>query len=154
MSPERSSPTYAFLLLALVGSVTALAFSASGYLAGYFREAVAIDVRYGTLAAEGISIAVASAGEADPTRLAADRYLGRANSALVVFEGEPRSVEVSGRAVDLVWLDRGMAVRYLDPGRAIGATVAAPLRSPFLLILPEGYAATVSLRPGERLSII
>lgn len=154
MSPRRSSPAYAALLVALVGSVTALAFSLSGALSGYFREAVAVDVRYGTLAMRGLSIAVASAPADDPARLAAKRYLGEANSALVVFEGTPGSVEVSGRAVDLVWLDRGMAVRYLDRDRADGEVVAAPLRTSFLLVLPDGFAAGANLRVGERLTLI
>ena len=154
MNPRRASALYPFLLAALVASFAALAFTLSGRLAGYLREAVAVDVRHGTLAERGLSVAVASAPVADPTRLALGRYLGQAGSALVVFEGAPSSVELAGRGADLAWLDSGMAVRYLDEARPAGAIVPAPTRSPFLLVLPEGYAARLNLRPGERLELI
>lgn len=154
MPPRRASALYPLLLFALVASFAALSFSLSSRLAGYLREAVAVDIRYGTLAEKGISVAVASAASDDPARLAAARYLGQAGAALIVFEGVPSSVEISGRAADLAWLDSSMAVRFLDEDRPSGAIVAAPVRTSFLLVLPDGYAAKVNLRKGERLQII
>jgi hypothetical protein len=154
MPPCRSSALYQLLLLALVGSVAALAFTLTGRLGSYVREAVAVDVRYGTLAERGLSVAVASAPDVDPARLAAGRYLASSNAALIVFEGAPSSVEVSGRAADLAWLDGGMAVRYLDPARADGAVVPAPLKTSFVLVLPAGRIGELGLGRGERLELI
>jgi hypothetical protein len=154
MPPRRSSALYQLLLLALVASVAALAFTLTGRIGGYIREAVLVDVRYGTLAERGLSVAVASAADDDPARLAVGRYLASSNAALVVFEGAPSSVEVAGRAADLAWLDGGLAVRYLDPSRAAGTVVPAPMKAGFVLVLPAGRIGEIGLRPGERLELI
>ncbi len=154
MPPRRSSPLYQLLLLGLVGSVAVLALSLTGKLARFARDAVAVDTRFGTLAEQGISVAVASAGSENPTRVAAGRYLASARAALVVFEGDPVTVEIRGRAVDLAWLDSRMAIRAVDERRADGSVVAPAVSSGFLLVLPAGFAEERGLSRGEQLRLI
>jgi hypothetical protein len=154
MPTRRSSPFYELLLLALVGSVALLAFSLTGRLARFARDAVAVETRFGTLAEQGISVAIAAAGGEDPTGVAAGRYLASARAALVVFDGDPVSVEILGRDADLAWLDPRMAIRVIDARRADGSVVAPPIRSGFLLVLPAGFAEERGLVRGEQLRLI
>jgi hypothetical protein len=155
MDRKPGSDAYAVFLLAVVAGIAVLGFSIASRVEGYFAEAIALDVRHGTLAGSPISVVVAAAAPVDPARLPVARYFERARGALVIFDGDvPLHVEARGDRADLVWLDGSLAVRAIDADSPSGEAVAAPTRATFLLVLPAGYAEDQSLRPGEFLTLL
>lgn len=154
MHTDSGSTAQRLFILLLVAGVTGIGFVTVRQLHSFFQDAVPVDVRYGTLAEQGVSVLIASAAVGNPSRLASESYLASASVALVVFEDEPVSVQLGGGRADLAWLDTDLKVKTLDAGRAAGSVTEAPSRSPFLLILPDGYAEQVNLRSGERLNLL
>jgi hypothetical protein len=149
------SDAYNVLLLGLVATIAVVMFAVSGRIAGYFAEAIALEVRHGTLAESPLSVLIAAAAPTNPARLPVGRYLERARSALVIFEGDiPMQVELRGSGADLVWLDSGLEVREVVPNLESGEQLSAPARATFLLVLPSGYADKVSLHRGEMLTFL